>query len=109
MNPVDNSTGVGSVNAGASRNEVERGSNRGAAVRDSQASGAAAQAAPDAESVTLTQAASELLQLDEQLRALPDADRERVETIRRAIADGSYEVDARRIVDSLLQSEAELR
>jgi negative regulator of flagellin synthesis FlgM len=106
MNPVDNN-----VNVRPQRSEQEQGSGRAGGVDSSTsvAPGSAADSRPiDSESVTLTRTASDLLQLEERLQALPGVDRERVEAIRSAIEGGSYQVDAGRIVDSLLQSETEL-
>ena len=58
--------------------------------------------------MSFTQTASDLLQLETQLRELPGVDQARVDAIRQAIDNGSYEIDTGRIVDSLLQSEREL-
>ncbi|MEP5765397.1 MAG: flagellar biosynthesis anti-sigma factor FlgM [Halieaceae bacterium] len=60
-----------------------------------------------ADSVMLTDKAQQLLQLEEQLAQFPAVDSKRVESIRQAIADGSYQVDAERIADRMLQLEAE--
>jgi negative regulator of flagellin synthesis FlgM len=106
MNPVDNN-----VNVRPQRGELEQRSGRTGAVDSGQsaAPGSAAENRPvDSESVTLTRTAADLLQLEERLQALPEVDRARVEAIRSAIEGGSYQVDAGRIVDSLLQSETEL-
>ena len=42
------------------------------------------------------------------LSSSPDADQGRIEAIRQAIADGSYEIDAQRIADKLLKLEDQL-
>ncbi|EED30856.1 Anti-sigma-28 factor, FlgM superfamily [gamma proteobacterium NOR5-3] len=101
MNPVDNNTNVRQT-----RSDTEQVS-RSATQRSGQT---APEASPTAsgESVSITSTASDLLSLENQLRELPGVDQARVESIRQAISDGSYQVDAARIVDSLLQSEAEL-
>lgn len=108
MNPIDNNPGIR-----PQRSEIEQGSGRsrvgdGGDSQRAQPAGETARA-ESGESVSLTRAAADLLQLEDTLQNLPEVDRARVEAIRSAIADGSYEVDASRIVDSLLQSEAELR
>ena len=46
--------------------------------------------------------------LESQLRELPGIDQARVDSIRQAIDNGSYEIDTDRIVNNLLQSEREL-
>ncbi len=49
-----------------------------------------------------------MLQLENQLADVPDANMERVEQLRAAISDGSYKVDLERIVNNLLQAEQDL-
>ena len=102
MNPVE-----GNVNIRQTRSDTDQVNRRGPAVdgatiNDSQPGVAGG------ESVSITNTASELLSLENQLRELPGIDQARVDTIREAISNGSYEVDPARIVDSLLQSEADL-
>lgn len=101
MNPVDNN-----VNIRQTRSETEQVGRRGADVERN----ISAESMPTAtsESVSITNTASDLLSLENQLRELPGVDQARVDSIRQAISDGSYEVDPLRIVDSLLQSEVEL-
>ena len=53
--------------------------------------------------VDLTSNAVRLGKLDQALAAAPDIDVERVEAIKTAIADGSYEIDAERIASALLK------
>ena len=53
--------------------------------------------------VDLTSDAVRLGKLDQALAAAPDIDVERVESIKSAIADGSYEIDAERIASALLK------
>lgn len=101
MNPVD-----GNINIRQSRSDTEQVSRRGSDVDRSVSVDPASTAG--GESVSITNTAAELLSLENQLRELPGVDQARVDSIRQAISDGSYEVDAARIVDSLLQSEVEL-
>ena len=89
-------------------NTAARRSGQGAAVGGGPDSPGAAAGSAGSESVSLTQAAEELLALETQLRALPNVDQARVDSIRQAIEDGSYNVDPQRIVDTLLQSELDL-
>jgi negative regulator of flagellin synthesis FlgM len=116
MNPVDNNPGINPgarPQRGESEQEPGRARSAGGAdrVRVERAGepDASERPAEAGESVTLTRTASELLQLEESLQALPSVDRARVDAIRSAIENGSYRIDTARIVDSLLQSEAELR
>jgi negative regulator of flagellin synthesis FlgM len=108
MNPVDNNPGVR-----PQRSESDRDSGPARAVDSAPLTSPGpadiTERLTEGESVTLTRTAAELLQLEESLQALPSVDQARVEAIRTAIDNGSYRVDTGRIVDSLLQSEAELR
>ena len=109
MNPVDPNSSLRST-----RPDTDAGTRRsGAADRSERVGGSGAAAAPApvtaGESVSITQAAEELLALETQLRERPAVDSARVEQIRRAIDEGRYEIDTQRIVDSLLQSERDLR
>ncbi|WOJ93281.1 flagellar biosynthesis anti-sigma factor FlgM [Congregibacter variabilis] len=101
MNPVDNN-----VNIRQTRSDTEQVTRRGTDVNGS--AGTESSSATSGESVSITSTASDLLSLENQLRELPGVDQARVDSIRQAISDGSYEVDPARIVDSLLQSEVEL-
>jgi negative regulator of flagellin synthesis FlgM len=105
MNPIDNNTNIRTPRA-----ELEQGTRRSADVsQNSSGDPAAAGAAAGAgDSVSLTQTAAELLQLETQLRELPGIDSARVASIRQSIDDGSYQIDTSSLVDSLLQSETEL-
>jgi len=60
------------------------------------------------DSVELTDTASRLSQLSREIQAADGVDIERVEAIRQRLADGSYEIDAGRIADALIQQEREL-
>lgn len=101
MNPVESN-----VNIRQTRSDTEQVGRRGSAV-DGAAAGES-QPVATGESVSITNTASDLLALENQLRELPGIDQARVDSIREAISNGSYEVDPARIVDSLLQSEVEL-
>lgn len=108
MNPIDSNVSVRTP-----RSDGDQGTRRSGAVDSGGAArGASASAgarSSSGESVSFTRAAEELLQLESQLRELPGIDQVRVDSIREAIGNGSYQIDAQRIVDSLLQSESELR
>ena len=61
-----------------------------------------------ADSVQLTDTATRLAELQNEVAAAEGVDLERVDAIRQQIADGSYEVDADRIADALMTMEKEL-
>jgi len=112
MNSIDN--GINGKLAGLDGKSASRSDGNGTSTQRTGAAGVSAPAGVAAqdrapgESVSLTRTAVELQQLEAQLREAPGIDVERVETIRQAIADGRYTVDAENLVDSLLKSEREL-
>lgn len=61
-------------------------------------------AAADSE-VKLSSQAQQLQAIEERLRELPEVDSARVEQIKQAIADGSYQIDSTRIADKLIALE----
>lgn len=68
------------------------------------------QAAPQAEngeSVRLSAQAQQLQQITDQLREQPEVDAARVESLRQAITDGSYQVDSDRLAGKLLAFESQ--
>ena len=105
MNPIDNNLGVR-----PQRSELDQGTRRSQEVERGSASGAARSGDADGrgESVSFTQTAADLFSLESQLRELPGIDQARVDSIRQAIDNGSYEIDTDRVVNNLLQSEREL-
>lgn len=104
MNPVDNN-----ANIRTQRPDLDQGTRRSSEASRASGAGASVQSSADtgSESVTLTRAAADLLSLENQLRELPGVDQARVDSIRQAIDEGSYEIDAQRIVNNLLQSDRE--
>ncbi|HDY99717.1 MAG TPA: flagellar biosynthesis anti-sigma factor FlgM [Pseudomonas sabulinigri] len=64
------------------------------------------EASSERSSVSLSQQAQQLQAIEERLRDLPEVDSERVNQIKQAIADGSYQVDSNRIADKLLSFES---
>ncbi|MGE0623953.1 MAG: flagellar biosynthesis anti-sigma factor FlgM [Pseudomonadales bacterium] len=58
--------------------------------------------------LSLTSSAQLLKELSEAVAASPEVDQGRIEAIRQAIADGSYDIDAQRIADKLLKLEDQL-
>ena len=58
--------------------------------------------------VSLTDATARLRELEQRLLDLPITDNQRVEAIKKAMADGSYKVDAERVAQELLALEGTL-
>ena len=68
----------------------------------------AQQPAQTSDQLSLTSSAQLLKELNEAIAAAPEVDQSRVDAIKQAIADGSYQVDAGRIADKLLQLDDQL-
>jgi negative regulator of flagellin synthesis FlgM len=60
------------------------------------------------DTVSLTDTATRLRELEESVRSAPEVDVERVNAIREAIETGSFQVDASRVADKLLGIEQAL-
>lgn len=58
-----------------------------------------------ADTVSLTETSAQLRSIESSLASLPVVDTQRVEAIKLAIADGSYEVDSASIADKLIDFE----
>lgn len=76
-----------------------------------QKSGGAAPAKPEASSVAvgsdrveLSSGSREVLKMQELLQEAPEVRADRVDELKRRIDDGSYEVDAHKVADKMLQS-----
>jgi negative regulator of flagellin synthesis FlgM len=61
------------------------------------------------DTVSLTDTAQQLRKLENTLSELPVVDSQRVEDIRAAIANGSYEVDPTRVAEKLINFDSQLR
>ncbi len=88
---------------------VVTGSTKGAPVERTSGEQKVGPVAPPAgDSVTLTESARQLQKLSEAVAAAPTVDAARVESVKRAIAQGTYEVNAERVADKLLAANREL-
>ena len=58
---------------------------------------------PAGDTVSLTGTAAKLRSLEEQLATQPVVDAQRVDSIRRAIANGTYEINPQRVADKMIQ------
>jgi len=65
-------------------------------------------AASGSDQLSLTSSAQLLKELNDVVAATPEVDESRVEAIKQAIAEGTYDVDAGRIADQLLKLEDQL-
>lgn len=59
------------------------------------------------DTVTLTDAVAQLIELQDNLAQVPDVRNERVEAIRQALSDGLYEVDTDKLAENLTKTELE--
>ncbi len=58
--------------------------------------------------VSLTSTATALQQVEEQLAKLPDVDSKRVEAIKQAIENGSFEIDSNQVAEKLVAFDSAL-
>ncbi len=59
--------------------------------------------------ISITSTASALQQVEEQLVKLPDVDTQRVETIKKAVENGSFEIDSNRVAEKLIAFDTALQ
>jgi negative regulator of flagellin synthesis FlgM len=89
-----------------------KGSNSGGVVADktqSDASAAPAATSQTGDHVTLTDSARSLQKLSEAVAQAPVVNAEKVASIKQALQSGTYQVDAGRVADKILQSERGLK
>lgn len=67
------------------------------------------QAATGSDRVSVTSEASRLLEIEEQLMAVPEVNDSKVAEIKRAIADGTFDINPQRIADKLIAFETSVR
>jgi len=84
----------------------EPAGNKSAAANSGRGESArSGQGTESADSVELSSRGQSLNRLEENLANTPDIDNARVESIKQAIADGRFEVDAERIAENILNQE----
>jgi len=103
MKPVDNNP---ALKPAATESEPRTGGVR--TDKSSDATPAKPAQSGAGESVSVTPEAAGMLALEQDLQRLPEVDRQRVESIRQSIADGSYRPDTDKIIDNLMRLEHEL-
>jgi negative regulator of flagellin synthesis FlgM len=103
---VTNKIGTGGVDNRpvqiATDKSVKRTSDSGAA------SSGAEKVASTGDGVQITNSARQLAALEQAIRAFPDVNQARVDQIRSAIANGTYQVSPERIAEKLMQMENQL-
>jgi len=88
-----------------------KGSNSGVVADKSQgeAAGAAASTSQTGDHVTLTNSARSLQKIEEAVAKAPVVNAAKVASVKQAVQSGTYNVDAGRVADKLLQFESGLK
>jgi negative regulator of flagellin synthesis FlgM len=89
-----------------------KGSNSTGVVADKpqgEASGAGAAKPQTGDTVTLTDSARSLQQIEEAVAKAPVVDASKVAAVKQAISSGTYQIDAARVADKLLNFERGLK
>lgn len=81
----------------------------GTAGSGSTRASTSSKAGAGSDTVTFTNTVAEMLKLEESLAKIPDINDARVEAIKASIAEGNYQIDSEKIVDSLLKLEKDLK
>lgn len=84
-----------------------KASDTATANADAKGAGVAASTVPSnsGDTVKLSDAAKALLRSEQQAQETPDVDSERVEKLKAAIDDGTYQVNSRNVAEGLLRFE----
>ncbi|MFA5679688.1 MAG: flagellar biosynthesis anti-sigma factor FlgM [Pseudomonas sp.] len=103
---IDFNTGSTNGAARSNQSSATAGKRDAAADRPAAEIQNASQSATTDSQVKLSNQAQQLQAIEERLRDLPEVDSARVEQIKQAIADGSYQPDSGRIADKLIALES---
>lgn len=103
---IDFNTGSTSGAARSNQSSATAGKRDVAADRPAADTQTTSQPAAADSQVKLSNQAQQLQAIEDRLRDLPEVDSARVEQIRQAIADGSYQADSGRIADKLIALES---
>ncbi|EMR13743.1 anti-sigma-28 factor FlgM [Methylophaga lonarensis MPL] len=101
MSEINNIKSSGQPSLIATRNP-NADNNRGMATSTTEQSNS------NADKVSLTDTASQLQSLQRSVADLPQVDVQRVEALRAAIADGSYQVDSEKLARNMIDLEGQL-
>ncbi|MDX2464276.1 MAG: flagellar biosynthesis anti-sigma factor FlgM [Porticoccus sp.] len=101
------------MNIRVPRTDLNQGSQQtgqvsGTSLVENKSDKSAGTSGSSSDTVTFTTTASEMLKLEESLANIPDIDNSRVAAIKASIAEGKYEINPEKIVDSLLSIEKDL-
>lgn len=106
MDPLEST-----MNIRATRTDLNQSSQQTSQVSSNNRTSATAERAQvraASDTVTLTAIATDMLKLQESLANMPDIDNERVTSIKNSLAEGSYQINAEKIVQNLLSIEQDL-
>ncbi|GAA5316147.1 MAG: flagellar biosynthesis anti-sigma factor FlgM [Candidatus Pelagadaptatus aseana] len=97
---IDSNSGIYSSGGGAKNR-----TNAAASGKDGSTSAPKPAASAPAKDVSLSSEAHTLNRLEAQINASPDIDASRVAQIKQAIADGTFEINAERIAEKMLNQD----
>ncbi|WP_177418867.1 flagellar biosynthesis anti-sigma factor FlgM [endosymbiont of Lamellibrachia barhami] len=97
---------INSLSRGALQNAVE--STSASQTSASTASGTRSAATAQSDSVSLTRSATQLQSLEHEISQMPVVDAQRVESVQRALATGSFIIDPENSAENLLFMERAL-
>ncbi len=105
MSDINNIKSANQLGLNTSRNINARDNRGGDKAADVQSSTNTSRT----DTVSLTSTATQLQSLQQTLSDAPVVNNERVEALRAAIADGSYQVDATELAQNMINFETQLR
>jgi len=98
INSISNGSGNRPVTVGESQKSTNVG-------RPAQAGNDSSTHGVQSDSVSLTGTAAQLRSLEQQLASLPVVDVQRVDSVKREISNGTFEIDPPKIADKMIQIE----